>query len=242
MDLLAAARAVFADLGEPHEVTDTDIALAEAHLMAGRPEAALEAVASAVEAARAIGAVTLLPSAYRVSAAALLELGDLPAARRSLDEGLRLGSSPDLAHERGFLLVVAARAAELAGSADAADAGRGGPGRADLARRGPRAPALARARATGRSQTGRLTGSWRGCRSRRAPRCRGRRRRRACSAPCPGTPSGPRRARPSTGQAVPPANAPVSVTSMRTSNFGTPPFEQSVLSHPMTNVAGAAFV
>ena len=151
MGLLTAARDVFADLGEPHEVTDTDIALAEAHLMAGRPEAALEAVASAVEAARAIGAVTLLPSAYRVSAAALLELGDLPGARRSLDEGLRLGSSPDLAHERGFLLVVAARLAELAGSAERGHAGRGGPGRADLARRGPRAPALA-ARATGRPQ------------------------------------------------------------------------------------------
>ena len=120
LGLLAAARDVFADLREPHEVTDTDIALAEAHLMAGQPEAALEAVASAVEAAQSIGAVTLLPSAYRVSAAALLELGDLPAARRSLDEGLRLGSSPDLAHERGFLLVVAARAAELAETADAA--------------------------------------------------------------------------------------------------------------------------
>jgi len=120
MDLLAAARAVFADLGEPHEVTDTEIALAEAHLMAGRPGAALEAVAAAVETARAVGAATLLPSAYRISAAALVELGDLPAARQSLDEGLRLGSSPDLAHERGFLLVVAARAAELAGSASAA--------------------------------------------------------------------------------------------------------------------------
>jgi class 3 adenylate cyclase/tetratricopeptide (TPR) repeat protein len=120
MDLLTEARAVFADLGEPHEVTDTDIARAEAHLMAGRPAAALEAVASAVETAQAIGAVTLLPSAHRVNAAALVELGDLPAARRSLDQGLRLGSSPDLAHERGFLLVVAARAADLAGSADAA--------------------------------------------------------------------------------------------------------------------------
>ena len=121
MDLLTAARTVFADLGEPHEVTDTDIALAEAHLLADRPAAALEAVASAVEAARSIGAATLLPSAHRVSAAAFLELGDLAAARGALDEGLRLGSSPDLAHERGFLLVVAARWAELAGSADAAD-------------------------------------------------------------------------------------------------------------------------
>ena len=120
MELLAAARAVFADLGEPHEVTETDIALAEAHLIAGRPQAALEAVASAVETAEAIGAVTLMPPASRVSAAALVELGELPAARRSLDEGLRLGSSPDLAHERGFLLVVAARAAELAETADAA--------------------------------------------------------------------------------------------------------------------------
>ena len=116
LGLLAAARDVFTELGEPHEITDTDIALAEAHLMAGQPEAALEAVASAEEAARAIGAVTLLPSAHRISAAALLELGDLPGARRSLEEGLQLGSSPDLAHERGFLLVVAVRLAELSAS------------------------------------------------------------------------------------------------------------------------------
>ena len=113
MDLLASARAVFVELGEPHEVTDTDIALAEAHLMAGRPEEALEAVTAAFEVARSIGAVTLLPSAYRVSAAAHMELGDLAAAEDALAEGLRLGASPDLAHERGFLQVVAARLALL---------------------------------------------------------------------------------------------------------------------------------
>ena len=111
--LLESARAVFADLGEPHEVTDTDIAIAEAHLMAGRPAEAMSAATEAVEVAGTIGAATLLPSAYRVSAAALMELADLAEAEQALSEGLRLGSSPDLAHERGFLLVVAARLAEL---------------------------------------------------------------------------------------------------------------------------------
>ena len=116
--LLEQARTVFADLGEPHEVTDTDIAIAEAHLMSGRPTEALSAATEAVEVAGTIGAATLLPSAYRVSAAALMELADLAEAEQALSEGLRLGSSPDLAHERGFLLVVAARLAELRAGPD----------------------------------------------------------------------------------------------------------------------------
>ncbi len=119
LELLSSARAVFVELGEPHEVTDTDIALAEAHLMSGRPREALEAVTEAVEVARSIGAVTLLPSAYRVSAAAHLELGNLAAAQDSLAEGLRLGAAPELAHERGFLRVVAARLALLGGGSPA---------------------------------------------------------------------------------------------------------------------------
>ena len=113
MDLLASARAVFVELGEPHEITDTDIALAEAHVMAGRPREALEAVTAAVAVARSIGAVTLLPSAYRVMAVAHVELGDLAAAADALEVGLQLAADPDLAHERGFLQMVGARLADL---------------------------------------------------------------------------------------------------------------------------------
>ncbi|KQZ67582.1 hypothetical protein ASD66_21920 [Nocardioides sp. Root151] len=113
--LLLSARALLDGLGEPHEVTDTDIALAEAHLMAGRPRPALDTSAAAIAAARALGAVTLLPSAYRIRAAALMELDDLPGAALALTEGLELSSATELAHERGFLRVVAARHATLTG-------------------------------------------------------------------------------------------------------------------------------
>lgn len=113
LDLLTSARRVLAGLGEPHEVTDTDIALAEAHLLAGRQAEALASVGEAIEVAGSIGAATLLPSAHRVRAAALLELDDLPGAEHALAEGLRLSSAPEVAHERGFLLVVAARHALL---------------------------------------------------------------------------------------------------------------------------------
>ena len=113
MDLLVAARAVLQDLQEPHEVVDTDIAVAEAHLMAGRPGEALDTVGRAVVTAHELGAATLLPSAHRVQAAALLELGDLESAATALGEGIRMSQAPELAHERGFLQVVQARLLDL---------------------------------------------------------------------------------------------------------------------------------
>ena len=61
--------------------------------------------------AASIHAATLLPSAYRVKAAALFAKGEVTQARMALAEGLRRSSSPDVAHERGFLLAVAARIA-----------------------------------------------------------------------------------------------------------------------------------
>jgi hypothetical protein len=94
-------------------VIDTDIALAEADLLAGRPDKALARVDTALDAAKSIGAATLLPAAYRVRAAALLDLVDLAAAEQALSEGLLLSAAPEVAHERGFLRVVAARHARL---------------------------------------------------------------------------------------------------------------------------------
>lgn len=115
--LLVESRALLADLGEPHEVTETDIALAEARLLAGRADDALGIAASAVEAARSIGAATLLPSALRVFAAILVELGRLAEAGVALAEGQRLSESSGLAHERVFLWLVAARHDVLSGDA-----------------------------------------------------------------------------------------------------------------------------
>jgi class 3 adenylate cyclase/tetratricopeptide (TPR) repeat protein len=109
--LLEEARIELTRLREPQEVVDADIASAEAHLMAGRPEQALVLIEGAVTEAASINAATLLPSAHRVQAAALLALGEVAQARAALAEGLRRSSSPDVAHERGFLLAVAARIA-----------------------------------------------------------------------------------------------------------------------------------
>jgi class 3 adenylate cyclase/tetratricopeptide (TPR) repeat protein len=109
--LLEEARSQLTRLREPHEVVDADIAAAEAHLLAGRPEQALVLIEGAVTEAASIHAATLLPSAYRVQAAALLGMGELARARTALAAGLRQSSSPDVAHERGFLLAVAARIA-----------------------------------------------------------------------------------------------------------------------------------
>jgi tetratricopeptide (TPR) repeat protein len=111
--LLQESRAQLAKLREPHQVVDADIASAEAHLLAGSPDMALALVERALLDAASIHAATLLPSAYRVRAAALLATGDVAQARTALAEGLRQSSSPDVAHERGFLLAVAARIAVL---------------------------------------------------------------------------------------------------------------------------------
>jgi tetratricopeptide (TPR) repeat protein len=117
--LLEEARTELTRLREPQEVVDADIASAEAHLLAGRPGRALVLIEEAVTEAASIHAATLLPSAYRVQAAALLATGEIAQARTALAEGLRQSSSPDAAHERGFLLAVAARIARQDNDPDA---------------------------------------------------------------------------------------------------------------------------
>ena len=109
--LLEQAHTELTRLREPQEVVDADIASAEAHLLAGRPEQALVVIEGALTEATSIQAATLLPSAYRVKAAALIATGEIAQARFALAEGLRRSSSADVAHERGFLLAVAARIA-----------------------------------------------------------------------------------------------------------------------------------
>jgi class 3 adenylate cyclase/tetratricopeptide (TPR) repeat protein len=117
--LLHEARTELTRLREPQEVLDADIACAEAHLLAGRPEPALVLIEAAVKEATSIRAAQLLPSAYRIQAAALLAMGEIALARTAVAEGLRQSSSPDAAHERGFLLAVAAQIARQDGDLDA---------------------------------------------------------------------------------------------------------------------------
>jgi len=119
LTLLEEARTLLARLREPQEVVDADIAAAEAHLLAGRPEHALALIDRALAEATSIHAATLLPPAYRVRAAALFATGDVAQARTALAEGLKHSSSPNAAHERGFLLAVAARIARQDDDPDA---------------------------------------------------------------------------------------------------------------------------
>jgi tetratricopeptide (TPR) repeat protein len=111
LSLLEEARTQLTKLREPHEIVDADIASAEARLLAGQPEQALALIEEALAEAASIHAATLLPSAYRVQAAALFATGAVAQARTALAEGLMRSSSPNVAHERGFLLAVAARIA-----------------------------------------------------------------------------------------------------------------------------------
>jgi class 3 adenylate cyclase/tetratricopeptide (TPR) repeat protein len=133
--VLTEAGELFASLREPHEVCETDIAMAEACAMAGRTDEALELVRTALRTAERLGAATLLPSALRVRATALVEQGDLDGARAAVHEGLAASEAPDLAHERGFLLAVEARCEELAGDSGPGTraAGRHSPARAQAA-------------------------------------------------------------------------------------------------------------
>jgi tetratricopeptide (TPR) repeat protein len=121
LTLLEEARAQLTRLREPHEVVDADIASAEAHLLAGQPKQALILVEGALAEAASIHAATLLPPAYRVQAAALFATGEVAQARTALAEGLRQSSSPEVAHERGFLLAMAARMARNDQDPEAAD-------------------------------------------------------------------------------------------------------------------------
>ena len=108
--LLEEARAELTRLREPQEVVDADIASAEAHLLAGRPEQALVLIEEAVREAASIYAATLLWSAYRLQAATLLHRVRSQKPERA---GRRLAAEllARVAHERGFLLALAARIA-----------------------------------------------------------------------------------------------------------------------------------
>jgi predicted ATPase/class 3 adenylate cyclase len=117
--LLDQARAKLSKLGEPQEVVDTDIASAEAHLLAGRSDEALTLIEGALAEAATLQAVALLPAAHRVKAAALLARHAVVPARSAVAAGLRQSSSPDVAHERGFLLATSALIAREEGDPEA---------------------------------------------------------------------------------------------------------------------------
>jgi tetratricopeptide (TPR) repeat protein len=112
--LLEESRAEVEALGARTELVDADGAIAENLVLAGRAEDARALAAAAVERARHLHAVTLLPTLNRIHALALLRLGLLDDARQAVEDGLRDTDEPAARHERGFLLAMLAGIAELA--------------------------------------------------------------------------------------------------------------------------------
>lgn len=106
--MLSQARDRFGELGEAAEVTETEAAIAHAHLTAGDPAQTLTVAREAVARARELDAGQLLPWLERLRGAALADSGDLVAAREALHHGLALAEEHGK-FERGFLL------AELSG-------------------------------------------------------------------------------------------------------------------------------
>ncbi len=113
LEYFADARARFLELGEPHEIVDTDAAIAECHLLQGQWQRARETADDALARATSLGAAQIMPTLRRIRGIAMLQAGQVDDANKELTEGLRQSDSPDVAHERGFLLAALADAARV---------------------------------------------------------------------------------------------------------------------------------
>jgi tetratricopeptide (TPR) repeat protein len=119
--LLTQARDRLAELGEPHEVVDAEVAIAESLLIDGHSSRALELADAALARAEALRAATLIPTLARVRGLALLEQGDVAASIAALESGLAASEDPAVRHEQAFLLAARAAAARAAGDDHAED-------------------------------------------------------------------------------------------------------------------------
>jgi class 3 adenylate cyclase/tetratricopeptide (TPR) repeat protein len=102
---LDAALTAFHDLGARAEVIETEVRLAEAHLLAGDADVALALADRAAEGARALGGVSMsAPALLRIRGAALLRLGDLPAARDALEAALATARAREATFDEALCL------------------------------------------------------------------------------------------------------------------------------------------
>jgi class 3 adenylate cyclase/tetratricopeptide (TPR) repeat protein len=93
LSLLEETRTEFAELGSQSEVVDADCAIAECRLLMGDWHSALSLASDAIERADGLGAVTVIPTLYRIRGFALLGSGRSREAREALQEALRAGRS-----------------------------------------------------------------------------------------------------------------------------------------------------
>lgn len=100
LDLLETALAEYLDLGARVEVIETQVRIADAHLLNADPETALLIADQALEGARGLGGVAAqLPPIHRVRGYALLALRDHEPARSAFEAALRAARARDATFE-----------------------------------------------------------------------------------------------------------------------------------------------
>jgi class 3 adenylate cyclase/tetratricopeptide (TPR) repeat protein len=96
MELLEQSLVEYLDIGARVEAIETQIRIAEAHVVRGDPATALLVADRALERARALGGVAAqMPTIHRVRGLALRAVGDVAAARAAFEAGLRAARSRD---------------------------------------------------------------------------------------------------------------------------------------------------
>ncbi|MFP5343632.1 MAG: AAA family ATPase [Candidatus Limnocylindria bacterium] len=119
--LLESARAYQSGSGKPGEVLLTEVRIAEMLLLAGEPHAASGVLERAARrAATTDGGSVVEPMVARLSGWAALQQGDVAAAARALDRGLRLARRRGNAHEEALALDALATVAAARGQRDSA--------------------------------------------------------------------------------------------------------------------------
>jgi class 3 adenylate cyclase/tetratricopeptide (TPR) repeat protein len=110
LTLLEEARAGFVAIEGGFEVRQVETFIAEAMVLAGDPDNALQLLEGTIAAARAGGEIGLLgPPLYRCLGYARAQIGDFAEARAALDESLALGREQAQSYEVGLTLVALGR-------------------------------------------------------------------------------------------------------------------------------------
>ena len=110
LTLLEEARAGFVAIEGGFEVRQVETFIAEAMVLAGDPDNALQLLEGTIAAARAGGEIGLLgPPLYRCLGYARAQIGEFVLARAALDESLALGREQAQSYEVGLTLVALSR-------------------------------------------------------------------------------------------------------------------------------------
>ena len=118
------AHSEFDAIGAAADAIDIEMRLAECHLLAGNPAAALEAAAETLRHDRALGGVVDLASLLRIRAEALLACDDIEGARQAITGSLTEARDRDVTFDIARSLAVLARVEDRLGQPADASAHR----------------------------------------------------------------------------------------------------------------------